>query len=190
MNWLNVFGIAVALAMDATAVSIAAGLTIAKPASKDMFRMSLHFGLFQFFMPIIGWSIGRFLTELISNYDHWAAFVLLLFIGGKMIWDSKTAKDDSIKKDTTKGWTLIALSVATSIDALAVGISFAMLKTPILASSIVIGITAFVLSLAGIILGSKIGKVIGEKIEKEVELIGGLILILIGAKILFEHLIS
>lgn len=186
MSLLSLLLIAVALGMDAFAVAIGTGIVIKRLTFGPVFRLSFHFGLFQFMMPIIGWAAGRTISDYIVDYDHWIAFVLLAYIGSKMIWDSvKNSESDMFDdKDPTKGVTLVFLSVATSIDALAVGLSLAFLNIRILCPSVVIGIVAALMTVCGMVFGDLLGKMIGKKVG----ILGGLILIGIGIKILIEHL--
>ncbi len=186
MSFLSILFIAVGLGMDAFAVAIGAGVVIRKLSFGHVFRLSFHFGLFQFLMPIIGWLAGRTISDYIINYDHWIAFFLLVFIGGKMIWDAFKKDDGKIAQaDPTKGISLIILSIATSIDALAVGLSLAFLNISILYPSIVIGIVAAIMTIIGILFGKGLGRIVGKKVG----ILGGLILIGIGIKILIEHLV-
>lgn len=185
MSFLSILFIAVGLGMDAFAVAIGAGIVIRNLSFGPVFRLSFHFGLFQFLMPIIGWLAGRTVADYIIHYDHWIAFILLAFIGGKMIWDSLQDGDDNIRRtDPTKGVHLIMLSIATSIDALAVGLSLAFLNVEILYPSVIIGVVACIMTIVGMIFGEVLGKIAGKKIG----ILGGLILIGIGIKILIEHL--
>jgi len=185
MDYISIFAIAVGLAMDAFSVSISAGLIIKKPNFRHYFRLAFHFGLFQFFMPILGYFAGTYLEEMIKDIDHWVAFGLLFIIGAKMIKEAFSQDDHGFKKrDPSRGGTLVLLSVATSIDALAVGLSLGVLDKPVLIPSIIIGITCLIFSVVGIFLGRKAGKVLGKRAEA----IGGGILIAIGVKILMEHL--
>ncbi len=186
MSLLSLLLIAVGLGMDAFAVAIGTGIVIKKLSFGPVFRLSFHFGLFQFMMPIIGWAAGRTISDYIVDYDHWIAFVLLAYIGSKMIWDSiKNSEADMFAdKDPTKGFTLVVLSVATSIDALAVGLSLAFLNIQILYPSIVIGIVAALMTICGMVFGDLLGKMVGKKVG----ILGGLILIGIGIKILIEHI--
>lgn len=131
----------------------------------------------------LGWIAGRTVTGYISSYDHWIAFALLAFIGGRMIWESFHEKDES-SRDITRWWTLLVLSVATSIDSLGVGLSYAFLNVKILMASIATGLTTFVITIAG----HAIGKKVGPYVEKWADIIGGIILILIGVRILITHL--
>jgi len=178
--------IAVGLAMDAFAVSIAAGLTIQRLTHRHVFRVAFHFGLFQFMMPVLGWYLGLTVADYITAFDHWVAFILLAAIGGKMIWEAGRPAHERSDKDPTRGWSLVTLSVATSIDALAVGLSMAMLRVSIWQPSVVIGLVAAAMSLIGIRLGSRLG----GKTQHWAERIGGVILIGIGLRILIEHLLG
>lgn len=149
-------------------------------------RFPLAFGIFQAFMVVIGWLVGRTVIDFIAAYDHWLAFGLLVFIGGRMIWESFHEKDEANTKKNINSWlTLLALSVATSIDALVVGLSFAFLEVDIIEAGIIIGVTAFIIT----IIGQFIGKWVAVKVGKHAEIIGGIILIGIGIKILLEHLL-
>jgi putative Mn2+ efflux pump MntP len=185
MSFLSILFIAVGLGMDAFAVAVGAGIVIRNLSFGPVFRLSFHFGFFQFLMPIIGWLAGRTVADYIVNYDHWIAFILLALIGGKMIRDSlKDGNDEMTWTDPTKGVNLIMLSIATSIDALAVGFSLAFLNVEILYPSVVIGIVACIMTIIGMIFGEGLGKIAGQKVG----ILGGLILIGIGIKILIEHL--
>lgn len=184
MSWVSLIAIAVALAMDAFAVAIVSGLTLNRLTGRHIFRLSFHFGLFQFLMPIIGWLTGVGIAKYMAAYDHWIAFALLSFIGGKMIFESFQADETKrTASDPTTGWSLVLLSVATSIDALAVGLSLAMLGSSIIFQAIVIGIVAALFTIAGMLLGRRIGALWG----KRVEVFGGIILCAIGIKIVIEH---
>ncbi len=184
MDAATIILIAVGLAMDAFAVSIATGITTTQQKRKTAFVMASSFGIFQMLMPLIGWSVGLTFSDLIVGIDHWIAFGLLAFIGSKMIYDS-TKKEDPGKNNTLKISSLLTLAVATSIDALMVGLSFAFLQTPIAVPILVIGIVTFALSYVGVIFGCAIGSFFGNKIK----IAGGLILIAIGVKVLLDHLI-
>jgi putative Mn2+ efflux pump MntP len=187
LGWFSLVAIAFALAMDAFAVALVTGLTLKPVTGRDIFRLSFHFGLFQAIMPLLGWSAGKALYSSIAAVDHWVAFLLLAFVGGRMIWSARTADDDDppAASNPTRGWDLVILSVATSIDALAVGLSLAMVGSAILIPSIVIGLVAAILTVAGMVLGKRAGTVWGQRFE----VIGGLILIAIGLRILFGHLL-
>lgn len=182
MNFWTLFGIAVGLSMDAFAVSICKGLAVQKMSWKYSLIAGLYFGGFQALMPTIGYLLGVQFQSLITSIDHWIAFFLLAFIGGNMIRESRQeaeALDDSYDIKT-----MLVLAVATSIDALAVGVTFAFLEVQILPAVCFIGLTTFVFSAAGIY----IGHIFGARFQDKAEFIGGLILIVIGCKILLEHL--
>lgn len=185
MSTLTLLGIALGLAMDAFAVAIGAGLQLVDVSPRQTFRLAWHFGLFQALMPVLGWLAGRTLVEYIEPVDHWIAFGLLTFIGGKMVYEAFQEKDEEADAcDPTKGWRLVMLSIATSIDALAVGLSLAVLGVSIWYPALVIGIVAGVLTTVGLDLGKRFGGLLGRRME----VVGGLILIGIGIKILVEHL--
>lgn len=184
MNFVTILGIAFGLAMDAFAVAIAVGSRLKRPSIRQFFRLSFHFGLFQFLMPIIGWLGGSQIARLVQSWDHWLAFGLLAVIGSKMIYESFGKHDPDFKlADPTRRWSLIVLSVATSIDALAVGLSIAMLEVRIIRASIIIGIVAAAMTSVGMLFGGRLGARFG----KAMEFCGGLILIGIGIKILLAH---
>jgi len=176
--------IAVGLAMDAFAVAVACGLAAKPLRAGYAFRIAFFFGFFQTFMPLIGWAAGVTLQVIIASFDHWIAFVLLFAIGGKMIYESFRKKNESACGNCVSLTALLVLSLATSIDALAVGISFAFLKTTILFPSLIIGAVTFTLCFAGVWLGNRFGHVF----ENKLEMAGGLILIGIALKILISHL--
>jgi manganese efflux pump family protein len=185
MDWASLLALACALAMDAMAVAIVTGLTLNQLTKRHVFRLSFHFGLFQALMPIIGWTAGNAVYRYISEFDHWVAFGLLTFVGGRMLWGA-VRKDEETKpaRDQTSGWSLVLLSVATSIDALAVGLSLAMVGSPIVVPSVVIGVVAAAFTAMGMLLGRQIGSRWGKRVEA----VGGIILIAIGIKIVVEHL--
>lgn len=180
MNILELFILAVGLSMDAFAVSICKGLSLGKIQKKHMAIAGAWFGGFQALMPLIGYFAGRFFAEKLTQYDHWVAFILLSFIGGSMIKESLCEEEES--NDAMDIKTMFLLAVATSIDALAVGVTFAFLKVAILPAVVFIGVVTFVCSAVGI----KIGSIFGTKYKSKAELCGGIILILIGLKILLE----
>jgi manganese efflux pump family protein len=185
VSTLTLLGIALGLAMDAFAVAIGAGLQLCEVTPRQTLRLAWHFGLFQAFMPVIGWLAGRTLVQYIAPVDHWIAFGLLAVIGGRMIYEAFQEKGgDTQVCDPTKGWRLVMLSIATSIDALAVGLSLAVLGISIWWPAIVIGIVAGVLTTIGMELGKRFGAILGRRME----IVGGVILIGIGLKILIEHL--
>ncbi len=184
MDFLTLFGIAVALAMDAFAVALSTGLILPQLTGRHLFRFGFHFGLFQALMPVLGWLAGLTLREHIEAYAHWLAFVLLTLVGGKMLWEAWHSDDESPRlDDPTRGWSLVMLSVATSIDALAIGLSLAVLGVSIWTPAIVIGLTAGGLTICGMLLGQRIGQAWGTGVE----IFGGLVLIAIGCKIVIEH---
>jgi len=185
MNVVLVLPVALALAMDAFAVSV--GLSVAQKGLKrnQTLRLAFHFGFFQFVMPIIGWLAGLSFMDSIRDVDHWVASALLFIIGCKMVYEAVRGREKLREGagDPTRGLTLVLLSIATSIDAFAVGISLAALRMNILYPSLVIGIIAFLLTL----LGTSIGPVLGKTVGRRAELLGGLVLILIGIKIIIDH---
>ena len=184
MLFIDILIIAFGMAMDAFAVSISSGTKEIIRGFRPTFRLSFHFGLFQFIMPILGWFLGSRVAVYIESVDHWIAFGLLSFVGVKMIHESMKKNLNGEEFDPSKGSNLILLSIATSIDAFAIGLSLAVLNVSILYPSIIIGIVTGLLSVIGIQLGNKLG----IKFGKSMEVIGGVILILIGIKILIEHL--
>jgi len=185
MSLLSIFLIAVGLGMDTFAVSIGVGVSARRFSLRRMFRLSFHFGLFQFIMPILGWLAGRTVYDYIAAYDHWIAFSLLVFIGGRMIHGAFRQEGNVNGNDPTKGSSLFVLSIATSIDALAVGLGFAVLDMGIIYPSAIIGIVTFIMTAVGMVIGDTLGRIGG----KSIEILGGLILIGIGVKILLEHLL-
>lgn len=172
--------------MDAFAVSICKGLGMSKLNKKQAAVIALYFGGFQALMPLIGWLLGIRFQQYITSVDHWVAFILLAIIGGKMIYEAVKGEEEEIEvKDAPLDHKeLVVLAIATSIDALAVGITFAFLDTPILPAIAIIGITTFIISAIGVAAGN----FFGSKYKNKAEIAGGLILILIGLKILLEHL--
>lgn len=185
MDLIVLLGIAVGLSMDCLAVSMACGMRLGCPEPRQSVRLALSFGGAQALMPIIGWGAGRTVSDQIKDFDHWLAMALLAFVGGKMIWEYLRRNKECPEPvcDPTTGRELLFLSIATSIDALAVGLSLAFLETGILVPAAVIGFTSFVVTLAGIRIGGKAGGLWGKRME----LVGGCILILTGIKILVEH---
>ncbi len=184
MSIYYIFFIALALAIDAFAVSFSAGTYFTKATNRQKFRLSFHFGLFQFMMPIIGWFAGKEIVKYIGKYDHWVALMILTAIGIKMIYDAIKSDGSVLKKDISKGWTLISLALATSIDALAVGFSLGLIKSEIVVPSIIIGVVASIMSLIGIKMGESLSNIFGSKIS----IFGGIVLILIGVDIVLQHL--
>ena len=184
MDLFTVILIAVGLAMDTFAVSIAKGIVIEKQRRKSAFLLASFFGGFQMLMPAIGYFAGLSFRDVIMGIDHWIAFGLLTLIGSKMIYDS-TKKENGKEDGVLKLHSVITLSIATSIDALMVGLSFAFLQASVLEPILVIGIVTFSLSFTGFFFGCGLGKVFGSRIK----IVGGLILIAIGLRFLFEHLL-
>lgn len=186
---ITLFLLGVGLAMDAFAVAICKGLSMKKVKTKNAIIVGLFFGGFQAFMPFLGWLLGSQFEQYIVSVDHWIAFGLLGIIGGKMLYEAVKGEeecdhDHSIKEEILDIKELFILAIATSIDALAVGITFAFLKYPVGLSVTIIGIITFVISVAGVY----IGNFFGEKFKKKAEIAGGIILVGIGVKILLEHL--
>lgn len=184
MKLLTIVIIAVALAMDAFAVSIASGSAYKQLKLRHSLRIAIFFGGFQAFMPLIGSLAGLTLKKYIENYDHWIAFGLLIAVGAKMIYESFKISPAEQSFDPSNIFVLLVLSVATSIDALAVGITLSLITSSIIAAVIIIGIVTFILSYLGVFIGKKIG----HFFENKIEALGGLVLIALGIKILFEHL--
>lgn len=182
MSTWELFVIAVGLSMDAFAVSIGKGLCVPEAKPSQAAAVGLWFGGFQAGMPVLGYLLGSQLGSLITTYDHWIAFALLVLIGGKMIVESRSAGERADSSFDARA--MFPLAVATSIDALAVGVSFAFLKVDIVPAVAFIGVTTLVVS----ILGLRLGNVLGARSKSRAEIFGGLILIAIGARILLEHL--
>ncbi len=183
MTLLTLILIAIALAMDSFAVSITIGSVLKRFQFKAMGKISFLFALFQGALPIVGWIAGNSFEEYIKDYDHWIAFVLLSAIGGKMIYEAFFGEKEISFIDPFSFKKMAILAIATSIDALALGISFSILDVNILYPAILIGLITFVFSFAGLTIGIKVGNTFGSKVE----IIGGLTLIFIGVKILLEH---
>ena len=184
MTFIELLLIAVGLSMDAFSVSICKGLTTKTFSWRMALICGLWFGLFQALMPIIGYFLGAQFQELIEAYDHWIAFGLLALIGANMIREALSKKEEESTNGALDVKTMLLLAIATSIDALAVGVSFACIQVELWSSVAVIGLTTFLFS----VLGVKIGNVFGSRYEKSAGIVGGIILILIGLKILLEHL--
>lgn len=183
MSFIDLTLIALGLAMDAFAVSIGKGLSMKKLQYKNAVITGLYFGAFQGLMPLIGYFLGKNFENLITSIDHWIAFILLSIIGINMIRETIKNEEENIN-DKFDFKTMLPLAIATSIDALAIGVTFAFLKINIFTSILLIGIITFVTSSIGVIIGKKFG----DKFEKSTQVIGGIILIAIGAKILLEHI--
>lgn len=185
MDIITLLLIAIGLSVDSFAVSVSSGLILNQITFKKALRIATSLALFQAAMPIIGWFVGKRIATYAESFDHWIAFGLLFIIGGKMIWESFQKDDLDKKTNPLEFKVLIGMSIATSIDALIVGISFAFVQNlNLLLTTFVIGLTTGVFSMLGILFGKKTGLRFG----KDMEIVGGLILIFIGAKILYEHL--
>ncbi|MGD2011092.1 MAG: manganese efflux pump MntP family protein [Desulfobacterales bacterium] len=186
MQLFNILAIAVALAMDAFAVAIGAGITLKHISFRQNFRLAWHFGFFQAIMLVLGWSAGLHIRDWIKNYDHWVAFGLLFFVAQGMLRAAfEKEKIEEERRDPTRGVTMVMLSVATSIDALAVGLSLSMLDVSIWTPAIIIGLVASAVTTAGMHLGKKIGT--ATKLGRYAEILGGSVLLIIGLNILREH---
>lgn len=185
MSFLEILLMAVGLAMDCFAVSLGIGTTRYIKGPRPLFRLSFHFGLFQAAMPVLGWLVGTQIAALVAAFDHWVAFGLLVFVGVRMIRSGLDAESESHVSDPSRGRMLILLSVATSIDAFAIGLSLAMLRVQILLPVLVIGVVTGGLSLFGLLVGHRLGRAFGKRME----VVGGLILIAIGLRILLSHLL-
>ena len=194
MSSLTILALAAGLAMDAFAVAIAVGAVLPQITFRHYFRLSFHFALFQFLMPIIGWFLGNRVSAELIAYDHWIAFGLLFVIGIKMIYETATHRDEETAreqvgpqiKDPTRKWSLMSLSIATSIDAFAVGLSIALLEIEIIYPSMIIGIVALLVTLLGMRFGARLGRLVG----KAAGYCGGIVLIAIGLKILLQNLLT
>jgi putative Mn2+ efflux pump MntP len=186
MGFIEILMIAIGLAMDAFAVSLGAGASGQVVGGRAAFRLSFHFGLFQFMMPVIGWFLGVRIAVFLSSVDHWIAFGLLALVGVRMIRSGWDSDEESLSTDPSRGVTLVALAIATSIDAFAIGLSLGMLRIKIWYPSVVIGIVTSGLSLVGMRLGTRLGIRFG----KPMEIVGGMLLSLLGLRILFAHLFA
>lgn len=203
MSFLSIFMTAIGLSMDAFAVALAKGMSLKKNLLKNALKIAVFFGGFQAIMPFIGWFAGRYFRGYIESFDHWIAFILLGAIGGKMIYESfkgekencsldeddianeVSVEEELIEEKGLSNKNLTLLAIATSIDALAVGVSFAFLNVSILPAISIIGITTFVLCMIAVLIGRKLGCIL----QKYAEVAGGIILILMGLKILIEHML-
>jgi len=186
MDAITLTGLALALAMDAFAVALGTGAVLSRLTGRHLFRLGFHFGLFQALMPVIGWLAGLTIMQWVEAWDHWIAFSLLAIIGGRMIYEAFSDEEKTDDRDPTKGLSLVLLSIATSIDALAVGFSLSVIGVSIWMPALVIGLVAGALTIAGMLLGGHIGDRWGSRVE----IFGGLVLIAIGIKILAEHLLG
>ncbi len=196
MTLLSLFALALALAMDAFTVAVATGIRLGSVTGPQAFRLAFHFGLFQFLMPLAGWLLGLTVRGFIEQWDHWVAFALLAFIGVNMLREAASRQDGAAEghrhsvapthlADPTRGFSLLMLSVATSIDALAVGLSFSLLNMPVWFPAAVIGGVCCILTVLGLWLGQVLSH--AEILGHRAELAGGVVLLAIGFKILYEH---
>ncbi len=186
MEVLTIFLIGLGLTGDTFAVSITSGLTLNKIKFSEALRIAIVLAIFQAFMPLLGWFLGMQIKDYIQEFDHWIAFVLLSLIGGKMIIESMKKEEEKKAFNPLKLIVLIGIAVATSIDALIIGISFAFIEIDILVAFLMIGFLTFMVSMTGLLIGKKTGNLFGKKAE----ILGGIILIGIGTKILIEHLLN
>ncbi len=184
MSLIEILIVALGLSADAFAVSIAAGSSGHADAHRPALRLAFHLGLFQFLMPVAGWYLGMGLEQLIQAIDHWIAFGLLAVVGGRMILAAFSAEGTTVQTDPTKGMSLVMLSLATSIDAFAVGMSLALFRVEVWQPGIIIGLVTASLSFVGVRLGGRIRNSVGRSME----IVGGLVLIAIGVRILYEHM--
>lgn len=184
MSIWEIVVLGIGLAMDAFAVSICKGLSMPKLKWKNAFIIGLYFGLFQAFMPIAGYLLGASFSDFVEAIDHWIAFILLSIIGGNMIKEARDPEDDK-RNDKVDFRTMLPLAIATSIDALAVGVTLAFLKVNVIFAGSIIGVVTFIISVCGVAIGNRFG----DRFQDKAKLTGGIVLILIGVKILIEHLI-
>jgi putative Mn2+ efflux pump MntP len=184
MDLVTAFVVAVGLAMDCFAVSLGIGACGPIQNNRSKFRLAFHFGIFQAGMTLLGWVLGSVVAQYVSQIDHWIALALLSYVGINMIRSGLNTSEESYPTDPSRGRFLVMLSVATSIDAMAVGLSMAMLHTPVWVPSLIIGVVSLTLSIVGLMAGARLG----EKFGKRMEIAGGVILILIGIRILITHL--
>jgi manganese efflux pump family protein len=185
MSFTVIILLAIGLAMDAFAVSVTNGITIKNIRLKHALIISLFFGFFQAVMPVFGWLLGKGFNDIISTFDYWVVFFILLFIGLKMIYDSlkKSKNDLKAEQQSLNIYTIFMLAIATSIDAFAVGVGFSLIEMGIIFPSIIIGVITFILSFIGVYIGKKLGRLFGRKME----ILGGLILIIIAFNVLLEN---
>ncbi|HRF89485.1 manganese efflux pump MntP family protein [Desulfobacter sp.] len=184
MHLFDIFVISIGLAMDASAVSMAAAACGYAQGPRAVFRLAFHFGLFQFMMPVVGWFLGTVFVSYVRAVDHWIAFGLLVFVGGRMVWEGFSHAEECLHRDPSKGFTMVMLSVATSIDALAIGLGLAVMDVNIWYPSALIGIITCAMSVAAIYIGKRLGAALGSRME----IVGGIILIALGLKILIPAL--
>lgn len=186
MGVVTVLALALALSMDALAVAVGVGVQLREVSGRQTFRLAFHFGLFQALMPVLGWAAGLTVVRLIEAFDHWVAFALLAFVGGRMVWQAFHPEGDGAEvPDPTRGVNLVLLSVATSLDALAVGLTLSLLKVSVWWPAAVIGAVCAAVTAAGLHLGRLAARV--AVVQRWADLLGGLVLLAIGARILHEH---
>jgi len=183
MDLVTVFLLAVGLGVDAFSVAIGIGAASTQKSWQPVLRLASSFGVFQFAMPIIGWLAGLTIVNIIAGYDHWVAFALLVYVGCRMIWEALSKDEEKETNDQTKGLSLLLLSIATSIDALAVGFSFSLLKTEIIFPAVIIGVICFLMTVGGMIFGKRLAGIFGKKVG----ILGGIVLVAIGVKIIIDH---
>ena len=183
-DWALTLIIAISLAMDCFAVSLGIGCSLPTCDKRAIFRLSFHFGFFQGGMILLGWLVGNTILPYIKKFDHWIAFLLLAWIGIRMIREGLSKQTETVTGDPTRGGTLILLSIATSIDALGVGLSLSILQTNIALSSFMIGLVSLLFT----ILGLKFGNRLNNRFGKKIVILGGLVLLVIGSRLLFSHL--
>lgn len=184
MDLITIILLAIGLSMDAFAVSVTNGIIIKKVTLTHSLKIALCFGFFQALMPLLGWYFASYFSAYIIGFDHWIAFILLTLIGGKMVHEAFEEEDIDKKTDPTQIGKLLLLGIATSIDALAVGVNFAFIQTDLFLTIAIIGLTTFSISFVGVYFG----KTFGAFFKKEAEIFGGVVLFLIGLRILIEHL--
>jgi putative Mn2+ efflux pump MntP len=185
MSFPSIFLIALGMAMDAFAVSLGSGVKIG-PGPRPVFRIAFHFGLFQALLPIIGWFFGNTIEPYVKGVDHWVAFGLLAFVGFRMVRSGLSKKEEESSKDPSRGMTMVMLSIAVSIDALAIGVSLAFLGVTIWTPALIIGLMTSALSLIGL----RVGNGFGKRYGKPVEVLGGLVLFGIGIRIVVSHMVG
>lgn len=185
MSFIEILLIALGLAMDAFAVCVGAGTTRFIDGPRPIFRLTFHFGLFQAVMPVLGWLAGSYVEHFIAAFDHWIAFGLLAFVGARMIRSGLDPDGETVAADPSRGGTLVMLSVATSIDAFAIGLLLAVLQVNALFPALVIGVVAAAMSLLGIFIGGRLGALFGGRMS----VAGGAILIAIGVRVVLTHLL-
>jgi putative Mn2+ efflux pump MntP len=188
LDFISILIIALGLSADCFAVAFGGSCALKKITAVQVLRLSFFFGFFQAMMPLLGWLLGRTFVQFIGPFDHWVAFGLLAFIGGKMLWEFWHERGEKAEKeiDFTRGSRLLLLSIATSIDSLAAGLSFAFLEVNIGLAIVTIGVVSFIVTAIGVLLGRRMGAFLG----RWAELVGGLVLIGIGLRIVIEHLMG